>query len=242
MIKIAMFSGPRNISTTMMRSFENRSDTVVFDEPFYACSLTETGAPHPMRDEILAAQPTTWQAVVDKLNAPLPKGVSIAFQKHIAFHFSGDGPTDWTNDTRMLMLVRDPRAMVASYKNKYDDVAPIIDSFRIQRELHQACIKRGAPCPVIDARDVLLNPEGMMRALCAELEIPFTQDMMSWPEGPRDSDGVWAPHWYDAVWKSTGFKPYEEKEISLAPELEQIAEKCMDDYRYFYERRLLAEG
>ena len=238
MIKIAMFSGPRNISTTMMRSFENRPDTAVFDEPFYACHLAETGAPHPMREEILAAQPNNWATVIDQLNASPTNGAAISFQKHIAFHFSGDGPLDWVHDTRVIMLIRDPRAMVASYKNKYDDVAPIIDSFRIQREIHQECIKRAAPCPIIDARDVLLNPPGMMRALCDELDITFSETMLSWPEGPRDSDGVWAPHWYDAVWASTEFKPYEEKEIALTPELEKVANDCQADYQYLYERRL----
>lgn len=228
-----MFSGPRNISTTMMRAFENRADTVVFDEPFYACYLAASGADHPMREAILASQPNAWDGVVEALAAPLPAGATVAFEKHIAFHFVAGAPLDWIDERRVLHLIRDPRAMIASYRAKYDDVAPILDSLRFQRALHER-----RPSPIVDAADVLRDPPGILRALCGRLGIPFHGTMLSWPAGPRASDGVWAPHWYDAVLSSTGFRPYVERAIELAPELEALAARCADDYRYLYDRRL----
>ena len=124
-----MFSGPRNISTTIMRSFENRPDAAVIDEPFYACYLKASGADHPMRDDILASQSANWSDVVAQLQEPPSTGAMISFEKHIAFHFIEDAPLDWVKNTRAFFLIRDPRAMIASYKKKYDDIAPIIDSF-----------------------------------------------------------------------------------------------------------------
>lgn len=237
MTVIAMFSGPRNISTTMMRAFENRHDTSVFDEPFYACYLKESGAPHPMRQEILGAQSSDWSAVANELRAAARKD-TIQFQKNIAFHFANTGPLDWLEGAKIFHLIRDPRAMVASYAKKYVDITPIIDSYRVQREIDN---RAGQNCPVVDAADVLRNPEGILRRLCAALGIAFDTAMLSWPSGPRDSDGVWAPHWYDAVWASTGFKPYEERPFALSPDHEAAATACMDDYDYFFKRRLVAE-
>ena len=233
-----MFSGPRNISTTMMRAFENRPDTAVFDEPFYACYLEASGAEHPMRDEILAAQSASWDEVVNDLQGPLPKGALISFQKHIAFHFIDDAPLHWLEDMKVFHLIRRPGEMVASYKNKYDDVAPIVESLKVQRRIYETAIAQGAACPVVDAADILKNPAGMLRLLCRELDIPFTDDMLSWPKGARDSDGAWAPHWYDAVIDSTGFRPYEEREIDLPAPLAAIADACEPDFQFFHKRRL----
>lgn len=234
LVRIAMVSGPRNISTTMMRAFENRPDTIVHDEPFYACYLEQSGAQHPMREETLASQSTDWNDVTQKLYHQDHEAAEYSFEKHIGFHFA-DGPLDWIKGARIFHLIRDPRAMVASYANKFDDVSPIIDSYHVQRRIDS---KLAAPCPVIDARDVLQNPQAILGQLCKALDIPFTESMLHWPEGPRDSDGVWAPHWYDAVWASTGFKPYAEKPITLPSVLEEIAEACMDDYEFFHRRRI----
>lgn len=237
-IRIAMFSGPRNISTAMLRAFENRPDTHVFDEPFYACYLKASGAPHPMRDDVLAAQPTEWSDVATLLTAPLQGGAAISFQKHIAFHFAYGAPLDWLDGMRVFHLIRDPRAMAASYKNKYDDVAPIIDSLKLQRRIYEDAERKGETSPIVDSQDIQKNPEGMLRALCAALDIPFSDKMLSWPAGRRETDGVWGPHWYDAVETSTGFRPYREKSISLPPELEKVAEAGGADYGFFHSRRL----
>ena len=240
MIRIAMFSGPRNISTTLMRAFENRPDTVVFDEPFYACYLKESGAPHPMREEIMAAMSADRREVAAQLTAPPRAGASISFEKHIAFHFANGAPLDWLDGARIVHLIRDPQAMIASYRNKYDDAAPIIDSLKVQRRLYEDAEARGASSPVVASEDIQRNPAGVLGALCAALDIPFTDRMLSWPAGPRDSDGVWAAHWYDAVLSSTGFRPYREKEIDLPAELEAFAEACRPDYEFFHSRRLRA--
>jgi hypothetical protein len=229
--RIVMLSGPRNISTTVMRSFENRADTVVCDEPFYACYLKASGAQHPMREEILAAQSASWIEVSAALRARYD--APFSFEKHISFHFTHAPSFDWLDGARVFHLIRDPRAMVASYKNKLEDVAPIIDSYHLQRQLYEQ-----APAPVIDASDVLKRPGPTLRALCAALDMPFSDAMLAWPKGPRDSDGPWAPHWYDAVESSTGFRAFEPREIKLSPELEAVADACADDYQFFFERRL----
>ena len=237
MTRIAMFSGPRNISTTMLRAFENRPDTAVFDEPFYACYLKESGAPHPMREKVLKAQSTDRKTVARQLRDAAPASESIQFEKHIAFHFADNPPFDWLTSARVFHLIRDPRAMVASYAKKYEDVAPVIDSYRVQRTIDAAA---GGACPVVDAADILRYPEALLRKLCAALNIAFSDAMLAWPAGPRDSDGVWAPHWYDAVRASVGFKPYEEKPLELSPALEAAAAACREDYEFFHKRRLLA--
>jgi len=128
--------------------------------------------------------------------------------------------------------------MVASYVKKFPDVAPIALSFDVQTRIHAYLTQAGKPCPVVDATDILKNPSGMMQALCEALDIPFTLEMLNWPEGPRDSDGVWAPHWYDAVTKSTGFNPYQEKQITLTADLEKIADECAEPYQSLFQHRL----
>ena len=239
-IRIAMWAGPRNISTTIMRSFENRPDMATVDEPFYACYLSRSGADHPMREEILAAQPTEWREVIASFDETPPGGEPGLFEKHIAFHFPDDLSIDWLYDHRVFLLIRDPRAMIASYSQKFDDVAPIADSFKVQRRIFNALTERGQPCPVIDSKDVLLNPEGVLRKLCAALDLSFSDKMLSWPKGARASDGVWGSHWYDAVVKSTGFLEYHEKEVTLPPALESVADLCAPQYEFFHRRRLKA--
>ncbi|MEZ5892316.1 MAG: hypothetical protein R3C58_04120 [Parvularculaceae bacterium] len=229
--RIAMLSGPRNISTTMMRSFGARADTLGEDETCYACYHVASGADHPMRAETLTAQKHDWAEIARDLNAL--SATPYKFEKHIAFHFRLAPDFDCLKNARVFHLIRDPAAMVASYKNKLDDVAPIIDSYRIQRRLYEE-----APAPVVDAADILKAPEAMLRKLCAALDMPFTPAMLSWEKGPKPGDGVWGPHWYDALWASTGFKPFEEKTIMLPPALQDVADACADDYAFFHSRRL----
>ena len=241
-LRINMWAGPRNISTTMMRSFENRPDTEVIDEPFYAYYLQETGAPHPMREACLAALPQTFDGVVEFLTQKASDAAPIMFHKQIAYHFLDDHhlPLDWLRDHRTFLLIRDPRAMVASYAQKFDDIAPITGSLNVQKRVFDYLTVLDKPCPIVDAADILKNPEGMLKALCAAIDIPFTDKMLSWPAGRRTSDGVWGPHWYDAVEQSTGFRPYVEKDISLSPALQKVADACAPGYAYLHERRLTA--
>lgn len=241
-IRIHMLSGPRNISTTMMRAFENRPDTAVVDEPFYASWLARSGANHPYRAETLAAQPQDPAAVVAWLRQPPESfgkpGAGILFAKHIAYHIEDAAALTFLMEGRCFLLIRDPSRMVASYAQKLDDVAPIIASFAIARRVREQLVSRGRACPVIDAADILADPDAMMRALCNALAIPFTEKMLSWPAGSRGSDGPWAPHWYDAVAASTGFRTAELRPFALPPALAALADRGRRDYEHLYASRL----
>ena len=207
-VRIAMWSGPRNISTAMMRSFENRSDTVVVDEPFYAAFLAETGADHPMRDEVLASQPTRWRDVANALSGPTPNGAAVWYQKHMTHHMLPDFGLDWANGCRNAFLIRAPEAVLASYTLKRENVTLADIGVERQRELFEReCDRIGAAPPVIDSADVLADPRAILGKLCAAIGIEFSDRMLNWPAGKRESDGVWAPVWYEAVERSTEFGP-----------------------------------
>ena len=233
-IRIAMWSGPRNISTAMMRSFENREDCAVSDEPFYAAYLVQTGLDHPMRAEILASQPRDWRDVVKHLLGPPPKNRPVWYQKHMTHHMLPDFERDWIVQMRNAFLIRAPEEVLASYTQKREEVSLADIGFVQQREMFDREADRlGHAPPVVEGKDVLADPRGMLARLCEALAIPFSQRMMSWPAGNRDSDGVWAPAWYDTVEKSTGFaKPAERAAPKLSPDLQRIA----DEARPHYER------
>ena len=229
-IRIAMWSGPRNISTAMMRSFENRPDTVVVDEPFYAAYLAETGLDHPMRAEVLASQATDWRDVAASLTADV--GRPVHYQKHMTHHMLPGFGLDWADACRSAFLIRDPAAVLASYTVKRGEVTLADIGVERQRELFEReCDRLGAPPPVVEGRDVLADPRGMLGRLCAALDIPFDDAMLAWPAGPRDTDGVWAPAWYDAVERSTGFSsPPADSAPDLADDLRRIAEAARPHY------------
>ena len=201
--RVAMWSGPRNISTAMMRSFGSRADTVVVDEPFYAHYLAVTGLDHPGRDAVLASQPNRWEDVAAALTGPLPAGVEVFYQKHMAHHLLPGMGRSWLAGLTHAYLIRDPAHVVASYARVRDE--PTLADLGYPQQLE---IFRAYGGPVVDAADVLRDPAGTLRRLCAALGIPFDEAMLHWPAGPRDTDGVWAPHWYAAVQGSTGFAPY----------------------------------
>lgn len=206
-LRLAMWSGPRNISTAMMRSFGNRADTIVVDEPLYGFYLAETGLDHPGRDEIVAAMECDWRRVVDGLTAPVPQG-RIHYQKHMTHHLLPVMDRDWLDDVVNCFLIRDPAEVVASYLEKRPEVTLADIGIREQAEIFERTADRlGKAPPVVEGRDVQADPEGTLRALCAALGIAFDSAMLSWPPGRRETDGVWAPHWYGAVEASTGFSP-----------------------------------
>lgn len=238
-VRIAMWSGPRNISTAMMRAFESRGDTVVVDEPFYACYLKASGADHPYREKTLAAMSADWSEVRAELARPLPPGKSILFEKHIAYHYPASEPLDWLFTHRTFLLIRNPRAMVGSYAQMLDDIRPIVESYAVERRIYEHLTAAGRPCPIVDADDVLTDPPRMLAALCAALGISYTDRMLSWPAGPRPTDGPWAPHWYGAVAGSTGFGP-PSAAPALSRELSALAAACELEYRFLHERRLAA--
>ena len=233
-VRIAMWSGPRNISTAMMRAFENRPDCVVVDEPFYACYLAHSGVVHPMQEAVLASQPNHWQAVTEALERPLAAGIAVQYHKHMTHHMLTDPDPDWLVHVRHAFLIRNPADMVASYVNKRGTVT--VDDLGLPRQvaLYQMIqTVTGQRPPVIEARDVLADPEPALRGLCEALGISFSAKMLRWPAGVRSSDGVWAPHWYNAVAGSTGFGDYSSHQAPLPDAYQRVVEDCAPYYAFF---------
>lgn len=230
-----MWSGPRNLSTAMMRSFGNRADTVVSDEPFYGCFLKAGRADHPMREEVIAAMDCDWASVMRTIAGPAPDGAPICYQKHMWHHMVGPiGYDDFgAGDFTHAFLIREPARMIASYLRKREGAA--FEDFGLERQaefFEREAARLGRAPPVVDASDVLADPEGTLSALCAALGIPWDPAMLSWPPGGRETDGPWAPHWYQAVEASTGFGPHDPRPVNLPAEARRLAERC----RPYYER------
>jgi hypothetical protein len=239
LVRVAMWSGPRNISTAMMRSFGNRPDTCVIDEPFYAVYLERTGADHPMREESLASQPTNWRSVVSELLGPLSDEYAVFYQKHMTHHMVDGVGLDWMARCRNAFLIRSPERVLASYAAKRPEVTLDDIGFVRQAELFDIEAGRlGTAPPVIDADDVLADPRRVLAELCGALGIPFKTAMLRWPAGPRNSDGVWAPVWYGAVEQSTGFAAAPISQPALDARLAAIAEAARPYYDRLAQYRL----
>ena len=238
-LKIAMWSGPRNISTALMRSFENREDTFVSDEPFYAHYLQQTGIDHPMRKEVIEAGNSDWDEVSQYLTGIIPQDKSVWYQKHMAQHNLPGVDLDWTGRLTNCFLIRNPREVILSYSKKYEITSVYQLGFPQQFDLFTKLrgITKIAPI-VLDSKDVLMNPNNMLQKLCEKLEIPFSDKMLSWPLGKRDSDGVWGQYWYDNVEKSTGFKAYQKTDDKIPNKYAVIYEKSLKYYQQLFERRL----
>jgi hypothetical protein len=237
-VRIAMWSGPRTVSTALMRAWENRPDTVVADEPLYAFYLDRTGIDHPGRDAVIASQPTDWRVALARLTGdPLPPGVSIGYAKHMTHHLLPEVDRAALAPLRHAHLIRDPRELVASYARVRAE--PTLEDLGLPQ---QAEIFERFGGPVVDSRDLLDDPEGILRALCRARVVPFDERMLSWPAGPRDSDGVWAPYWYDSVRASTGFAAYRPPAESLPAGLEPLAERCMPYFERLHKYRISAQG
>jgi hypothetical protein len=235
-VRIAMWSGPRTVSTALLRAWENRPDTVVVDEPLYAFYLAETGLDHPGRAEIIASQPASWETVLHGLAAdPLPAGAAVAYAKHMTHHVLPSVDLAAFAPFRHAFLIRDPRALLASYAKVR--AAPTLSDLGLRQ---QAWLFEEFGGPVIDSADLLAAPEAGLRALCGALGVPFTDAMLSWPAGPRPSDGVWAPYWYDSVWRSTGFAPPRASAgpPELDPGLEPLLEACLPYYEKLRENKI----
>lgn len=226
----------------MMRSFESRSDSYVTDEPLYSHYLKVTGLPHPGRDDVIAHHESDWRQVVEWLTGPVPEGKPLWYQKHMSHHFlpnidrTGDG---WLAQLLNCFLIREPRAMLASFAKVVPN--PTIEDTGLPQQVElfeQLRDRQGAPPPVVDARDVLLDPRRTLSALCLRAGIEFQESMLSWPPGRRATDGIWAEHWYAEVERSTGFAPYRPKGDDLPERLEPLAERCSRLYEVLAEHRL----
>lgn len=230
--RIAMWSGPRNLSTAMMRAFSSRGDCAVSDEPFYAAYLAATGIVHPMNAEVLASQPQDPREVAADMLGPVPSGRTVWYQKHMAHHMIEGFPLDWMDHVTNVFLLRSPERVLASYAQKREEVALRDIGFAEQTRLFDRVAQRtGKPPVVVDSEDVRRDPHRALSALCAAIDLPFSEAMLSWPKGQHPDDGVWAPHWYGAIFESTGFAPPEDKAITLPDHLRAIA----DQARPFYE-------
>ena len=237
-LRVAMWSGPRNISTAMMRAWENRTDCAVSDEPLYAHYLAHTGLDHPARDEVIAAGETDWHRVVDTLLGPAPGDAPVWYQKHMTHHLLPHIDHGWIAGLRNVLLIRDPREVVASYVKSRAHVEPDDIGLRQQVELYEELAEGGDAPPVVDSGDFLRAPEAHLRALCDWLGIPFSERMLRWPKGPRASDGIWAPHWYAHVWESTGFEHPQPRALELSDAAARVADACRPHYERLHALRL----
>lgn len=229
--RIAMWSGPRTISTALMRSWENRPDCRVVDEPFYACYLSETGLEHPCREQILKAQRADREWVIQQLTDVAP-AMDYFYQKHMSHHIPRAMDMRWSTHMRHCFLIRNPAEVIASYLDKMpwvsEDTLGIVRQSELFEEIE---VLTGERPVVIDSNDVLRDPCSVLRQLCEQLEVPFLEEcMLNWPAGKRDSDGVWAPHWYKNVEESTGFASYSPRQFQLSPEHRVLAEKMQGYY------------
>jgi hypothetical protein len=237
-LRVAMWSGPRNLSTAMMRAWENRGDCAVSDEPLYAHYLHETGLDHPAREEVIAAGDTDWRRVAASLaRGPSPEERPVWYQKHMSHHLLPHIDVGWIAQLRNVLLIRDPRLVVASYVKSRATVTPDDIGVPQQGLLYELLSAQGE-VPVIDAGDFLRAPEAHLRAVCDWLGIAFTPRMLAWPPGPRASDGVWAPHWYERVWASTGFEAAADEVPVLHGQYADVAEACMPIYQRLRDVRL----
>ncbi|APE45133.1 sulfotransferase family protein [Sulfitobacter alexandrii] len=229
-MRIAMWSGPRNLSTAMMYSFGARADFTVMDEPFYAVYLERTGLDHPMRDEIIAHHERDPQKVAQ---ACTRQGSPHLYMKHMTQHMLPGVPMDWAEGCVHVHLLRHPARVIASYAAKRGALT-LEDIGYVQ----QARLFDQFGGVVIDSHDVRADPEKSLRGLCAAIDLPFDTAMLKWPAGPRAEDGIWASHWYAAVHQSTGFSGAEGPLPELDRDQAALAEKAMPHYEKLWARRL----
>ena len=228
--RICLWSGPRNISTALMYSFAQRDDTTVVDEPLYAHYLTSSDAHqyHPGADEVIAAQPTDGEQVVREEILGDYK-TPVVFFKHMTHHLVD---LDWRflEETLNLILTRNPREVLPSYARQVECPTVRDLGYAKHLELVEYLEKIGQQPKIIDAKEILKNPEEKLSEVCSFLEIPFDKSMLSWEAGPRPEDGIWARHWYRSVHQSTGFRPYMPKSEPVPEHLKDLLEDCEKIY------------
>ena len=239
--RIAMWSGPRNISTAMMRAWGNRPDAFVTDEPLYSHYLKETGLPHPGAAEVIAHDESDWRKAVAWLTGPVPENKTVWFQKHMSHHLLPHIELEWLDQVTNCFLIRRPAEMLTSLIA----ITPhptLPDTGLPQQKKLFAWVRRrsGTIPPIVDAREVLENPRGLLQKLCTAVGLEFTEAMLHWPPGRRATDGIWAKHWYASVEQTTGFEPYQAKNKPVPPEFQGLLRDCEAIYQELYQNRLTA--
>ena len=238
-LRLAAWSGPRNISTAMMRSWGNRPDTVVVDEPLYAHYLQVTGRTHPGRDEVIARGPTDLAEAIGRILGPVPKGKPVFYQKHMSHHLLPEMDRTWLKNLTNCFLIRDPAKVLASLIKHVPDLALEDTGFPQQAEIFELVRQwTGRIPPVVDAGDVLRDPRRILTLLCKAVGVDFTDRMLSWAPGLRDTDGVWAKYWYKEIENTTGFHPFQDRVDQCPPGLEDILRNCQEYYRRLHVHRL----
>lgn len=227
-----MWSGPRNLSTAMMYAFGARSDCAVWDEPYYAAYLMETGLTHPMREEIIASWLHNPAEISTQCLGPIPDGKPIFYQKHMTQHMVPAFDRNWIKEVTNVFLIRHPARVIASYHAKRESPNLTDIGFREQAELFDQIAQDLGKVPVvIDSADIRKNPETMLRALCQAIDLPYDPAMLSWPKGGHKDDGPWAPHWYPAVWNSTGFSNPEGALPDIEDDLKDLLTLALPYYK-----------
>jgi hypothetical protein len=224
-----------------MYSFAQRSDTLVVDEPLYGHFLHVTGTIHPGRDEVLAAVNCDGDAVMrDLLSVEADPEKDVLFMKQMAHHLV-DIDRAFMQRTLNIFLIRDPQQMLPSLTIQMPHAQLADTGLETQWHLYCELLELGQQPAILDSRELLLEPGVVLEKLCGHLEIPYTEKMLNWPAGPRPEDGIWAPHWYHALHKSTGFSPYVEK-TEFPEELEPLLAECKPWYDHLYEHAIRADA
>jgi len=230
--RIAMWSGPRNISTTMMRAFGNRSDTFASDEPFYGYFLKSTNIDHPMKDEVISKYQTNWSYIKDYLTGPIPNNKPIWYQKQMTQHLLPNDSIEWTDKVTNCFLIRDPKDVIVSYAKIYDKMTPELLGFPQLLKVFNYTLKNSKVKPiVINSRSILKEPKSMIKTLCESLDITFTDNMLTWEVGPKEYEGIWGKHWYKQLHSTTGFIKYEKKDKTLPDSLIKLYNECDHYYK-----------
>jgi len=238
---ICLWSGPRNVSTALMYSFAQRADTKVVDEPLYGHFLRVTGAQHPLREKVLAAVNTDGNDVMQRLlSEPADQTVKILFMKQMAHHLV-DLDQSFMRQTHNIFLIRDPREMLPSLTIQLPDAGLDDTGLATQWQLFEHLVEDGQNPAVLDSRELLLDPGGILSKLCKHLSIDYTNDMLTWPVGARPEDGIWAPHWYHAVHESSGFSPYVAKD-DFPERLNALLEECKPWYEKLIAHAIISKG
>lgn len=225
---ICLWSGPRNVSTALMYSFRQRSDVSVIDEPLYGHYLRESGVAHPGREEVLENMQLDGNKVMKELLAESQHGPNL-FLKQMAHHLTGIDH-DFLAATDNVFLIRDPEQMLPSLINQVPEPSLRDTGLKIQADLFDELVAIGQTPPVLDAKQLLLDPARVLELLCRQLGLSFEKAMLSWSAGPKPEDGIWAKHWYHNVHHSTGFMPYTEKKDPFPDQLAALLETCKPHY------------